>query len=414
MSRLVAVPLIAGLAILQLASPARAQLTPELFVSCHDDSKVVKIDTSTATVTDPFIPTGTGGLSIAIGVSFGPDGNLYVTSTGTSQILRYDSTTGAFLDVFVDVNSNYLFDARFGPDGDLYVPDSYDVLRYDGTSGAPKPSPGQAGAVFSPAVSNGGIRGLSFDPSGNPLVSTDGGEIHRLDKSTGARTVFTSGQPGFHGLTLGPDGNIYASCPWESSVRRYHGTTGAGLGLFVGPSSGGLNYAVDVAFGPDGDLYVASGHGRQILQYDGSTGIFKSVIADIDIDGYHGPFMLAFRPVRVIAVQIDIRPGSSRNSINLGAAGVVPVAILSSSTFDARTVDPATVSLAGASVKMAGKSGRYLAHQEDVNGDGLTDLVCQVNTAQFLIAPGDSVAILEGRTLSGQLIRGQDSIRIVP
>ena len=50
---------------------------------------------------------------------------------------------------------------------------------------------------------------------------------------------------------------------------------------------------------------------------------------------------------------------------------MIPVAIFSSDTFDATTVDPETVALAGAQVKMADKSGKYLWHEEDVNEDGL-------------------------------------------
>jgi DNA-binding beta-propeller fold protein YncE len=30
------------------------------------------------------------------GLAFGPDGNLYVASTGTNGVLRYDGTTGEF------------------------------------------------------------------------------------------------------------------------------------------------------------------------------------------------------------------------------------------------------------------------------------------------------------------------------
>ncbi len=113
-------------------------------------------------------------------------------------------------------------------------------------------------------------------------------------------------------------------------------------------------------------------------------------------------------------VRIDIKPGSDPNSINLSAAGVIPVAILSSETFDATTVDPSTVSLAGAKVKMVGKSNKFLCHTEDVNGDGRQDLVCQVTTAQFMIETGSSVAVLEAETFGGQAIRGEDSVNIVP
>ena len=77
-------------------------------------------------------------------------------------------------------------------------------------------------------------------------------------------------------------------------------------------------------------------------------------------------------------------------------------------------VDPATVALAGAKVKLIGKGDKYSCSAQDVNGDGLLDLVCHVLTAQFMIEPGDSVAVLEASTFGGQAIRGEDSIRIVP
>jgi hypothetical protein len=49
-----------------------------------------------------------------------------------------------------------------------------------------------------------------------------------------------------------------------------------------------------------------------------------------------------------------------------------------------------------------------------VNADGLDDLVCQVYTAQFMVEPGDTTAILEAYDLDGMKLRGEDSIRIVP
>jgi len=115
-----------------------------------------------------------------------------------------------------------------------------------------------------------------------------------------------------------------------------------------------------------------------------------------------------------ISISIDIKPGSLPNSINLASAGSVPVAMLSSPTFDATTIVPESVSLAGARVKLVGKSNRALCAAEDVNGDGRLDLVCQVVTAQFMIEVGDSVAVLEADTIYGQHVRGQDSINIVP
>ena len=112
-------------------------------------------------------------------------------------------------------------------------------------------------------------------------------------------------------------------------------------------------------------------------------------------------------------VEIDIKPGSEFNSINLSSSGVIPVAILSSPVFDATEVNPATVSLAGASIKLVGKSGKMLAHLEDANDDGLDDLVCQVLTERLLIEPGASLAVLQAETYSGLPIEGQDTMHIV-
>lgn len=115
-----------------------------------------------------------------------------------------------------------------------------------------------------------------------------------------------------------------------------------------------------------------------------------------------------------ITVPIDIKPGSYPNSINLGSAGVIPVAILSTDTFDATQVNPDSISLAGARVRMVGKSNKSLCHSKDVNGDGQLDLLCQVETAQLMIEPGDSTAVLIGITYDGTKIHGEDSINIVP
>jgi len=60
-------------------------------------------------------------------------------------------------------------------------------------------------------------------------------------------------------------------------------------------------------------------------------------------------------------VSIDIKPGSDVNSINLGSNGTIPVAIFSTVDFDATTVDPLTVMLADASVKVEGKRSGLLA-----------------------------------------------------
>lgn len=106
-------------------------------------------------------------------------------------------------------------------------------------------------------------------------------------------------------------------------------------------------------------------------------------------------------------VAIDIKPGSLPNSVNPKSKGVIPVAILTTDTFDAASVDPATVRF--------GKTGTEAppVHSalEDVDGDRDTDLIFHFNTQATGIQCGDTSASLTGKTFDGQMIEGADSIK---
>jgi len=73
-----------------------------LFSSNYKRHNVVRIDPSSSRVTD-LCDSGSGGLKKPAGLDIGPDNALYVASRGSRQILRYDTTTGHFLGVWVDV-----------------------------------------------------------------------------------------------------------------------------------------------------------------------------------------------------------------------------------------------------------------------------------------------------------------------
>jgi hypothetical protein len=123
------------------------------------------------------------------------------------------------------------------------------------------------------------------------------------------------------------------------------------------------------------------------------------------------PFVIGYD---VTPVDIDIKPGSDPNSINLGSEGSVPVAILTTADFDATTVDPETVSLAGASVGLKGKSNKLMASIEDVDGDGDDDLMVHIDIEELNLVPGSTIAVLYGTTFSGTEVKGIDSVNIVP
>jgi hypothetical protein len=114
----------------------------------------------------------------------------------------------------------------------------------------------------------------------------------------------------------------------------------------------------------------------------------------------------------VQTVGIDIKPGSTDNPINTKSRGKIPVAILSSATFDApAVVDRATLTFGRTgdedSFSHCGGSG------EDVNADGLADLVCHFNTQDAAFALGDTLGILKGATLDGVAFQGTDTVFIL-
>lgn len=113
------------------------------------------------------------------------------------------------------------------------------------------------------------------------------------------------------------------------------------------------------------------------------------------------------------AVEIDIKPGSFPNSINPGSRGKIPVAILSTAGFDApHSVNAAslTFGLTGDETSLAFCNG----NGEDVDNDGLLDLVCHFGTPSTGFQSADTAGILRGLLLDGTPIEGRDPVTIVP
>jgi pimeloyl-ACP methyl ester carboxylesterase len=126
-------------------------------------------------------------------------------------------------------------------------------------------------------------------------------------------------------------------------------------------------------------------------------------IQDIPAEPY---LVTVFPPIR-----IDIKPGSPTNPINLQSSGTIPVAIMSSPTFDA----PSQV---GVSSLTFGRTGTELSlafcnqDGEDVNGDGLLDLVCHFNAPKTDFTVGDTQGVLKGKTLAEVPFVGTGPVRI--
>jgi len=105
-------------------------------------------------------------------------------------------------------------------------------------------------------------------------------------------------------------------------------------------------------------------------------------------------------------VTIDIKPGSSKNSLNLGSQGVLAVALLTTEGFDVGAADPETVQFAGA-IPLRWSS-------KDVDSDGDLDLLFKVKIPELDLTTDSTNAFLRGMTYGGRPFVGWDSVNIVP
>jgi Tol biopolymer transport system component len=153
---------------------------------------------------------------------------------------------------------------------------------------------------------------------------------------------------------------------------------------------------------PLGDIFVinADGTGLKRLTTDGNNGL---------------PVWNPVASISLIQVEIDIKPGSNPNSINCTSSeAVIPVAILTTPGFDATTVDHTTVSFEGATeTHLDRKTGLPRRHEEDVDGDGDTDLVSHFRYGDTGLDCFSTEGTLSGETFEGIQIQGTDAVTMV-
>ncbi len=134
-----------------------------------------------------------------------------------------------------------------------------------------------------------------------------------------------------------------------------------------------------------------------------------------------------FTVVSEVSVSLDIKPDDAPNSINLKSQGVLPVAILSTEDYNALEVDESTVYLVDSMIlEIASALGEdppmvfpvKFVTEEDVNGDGLDDLLLFFSVSDLVesgaLDEGTEEVTLIGEMFDGIPIKGFDSVRIVP
>ncbi|WP_136061200.1 choice-of-anchor Q domain-containing protein [Pontiella sulfatireligans] len=187
---------------------------------------------------------------------------------------------------------------------------------------------------------------------------------------------------------------VFNSC--SPSIDRSHTGNVGKKPRFVNAKRG------DYRLQPDSPCIDAGSniHTNQATDLDGNPRIM-----DGDRDGDAVVDMGAYE-FQITNVEIDIKPGSKSKSINLKAGGLLPVAILTTGTFDASTVDPASVRFAEAAPER-----RVL---QDVDADGDVDLLLQFQRRRLKLGKGSTKALLTGETKDGRPFIGGDAVTVLP
>ncbi|MBI3640305.1 MAG: SBBP repeat-containing protein [Thaumarchaeota archaeon] len=211
---------------------------------------------------------------------------------------------------------------------------------------------------------------FKITPSGTitQIIDSTGDGAHALDIPVGIATdssgnVFVTG---------GNSNNTFKITP-SGTITQIIDSTGDGTHA--------LSDALEVATDSSGNVFVTGGN---------SDNAFK-------IAGLSQP--------PPVSVNIDIKPGNLQNLVDPNSKGIILVAILSTQTFHSITVNPTTVTFGPNNSPAVG------GLMKDVNGDGLVDMVLGFKISNTGIFCGETSAVLNGKTLAGIPIQGNDHIQ---
>lgn len=263
------------------------------------------------------------------------------------------------------------------------------------------------------------------------------GQIEILSRGLGQTNLMATSEADSGMVVLGaaaPDDTLVTRIDGLMTGRRFDGTVVEQI-----PDSGHVfdPFISDTVGAPDGAadqgglnwLWLDSpAPGQYTVSITGSTddvaslaiyivddrGDMKTYVLNAHVDDGQTTHVLhldirdSTRPVTSI-VAVDIKPDDIANIVNCrNGDGLIPVAVLSSASFDAMTVDFDSVRFAGAieTHRAHGAGG----HREDVDGDGDLDALFHFRLADTNLSCASTEAELSGVTSTGLPIAGLSPI----
>ncbi len=373
------------------------------------------------------------------------NGTVNITNGGTvnggdDRIGRYPGSTG---EVTVDGASSTWtsnsFRVGFEGDATLSVTGGGAVLDDHGYIGVGRGSTGEAtvdgaGSTWTNTnelyVGSEGSGTLNITNGG--VVSDDDGYIGRWYYSSSTALVTVDGA----GSTWANSGDLYVSYYGSGRLNITNGGLVSVGGLmkldvdrdgdgFVNMASGGMLALYGDADDSLADFMELVSGTDAIRYWDDSfsdwadiTGAtygedyWLSYMTEDDLAGYT-MLTVGVVPAPLLTIDIDIRPGSDANPVNLKSKGVLPVTIFGDDDLDVSEIDLATLALDGATPTAKGNSGN-VGSLLDVDGDSILDLILHFSMDELSILPGTDELVLTGMLADGTELEGSDSIRIVP
>lgn len=213
---------------------------------------------------------------------------------------------------------------------------------------------------------------------------------------------------------------------WTAPIRGTYQLQGSFQGTQI--ACGGTSTDVHILWNSasslfDGDIYGFVNNRELLfnLQQPVAGGDTIDFAVGFGSDGNYYCDATALQLTIDLLASIDIAPADTANIIHIGTRGMVQIAILSNTSFDA----PSMVTRSSLTFGRFGDEQSLIYYPVivpvsipacrilDVNGDGLKDLVCQFDRQRAGFQLTDTLGVVRGKTKTGVTFKGTDAVQIM-